>query len=289
MSTAQSDVTLALAKKESAEHLGKEMDDLRADMLSRSVTVTAKLQDPSCASSASLSTGSKKMVKTKTVHFMRHGQGFHNLLADMRRSAGQNWTQFVNDPEKNPYVMPEVLDAPLTDKGRRQAMDARKEVTSFANPVELVVVSPLCRATQTGLIAFEHLIPTEQTALTAKKLFVAHEGAREESGVHLCDKRRPIREAKNEFPHVDYQFVTSDEDDIFSPTTRESKKEVGERIYQFLMFLKDRPESHIAVATHSGWLMTLFNGVVDCEGSLREWFNTGELKSVEMSWLEWRI
>ena len=59
------------------------------------------------------------------------------------------------------YVRPEVTDAPLTHKGRLQAQALQSRTRQL--PVELVVVSPLCRATQTGLIAFAHLLDSGKT------------------------------------------------------------------------------------------------------------------------------
>lgn len=155
--TDHSEITKALALKESREHLGPEMEAMKLDMQSRTTTITASLlSNPKKSESNTI---------TKTVHFIRHGQGFHNLLADMARASNKTWTQFQVEPN-NPYTMPEVTDAPLTDKGRNQAMLLRNETKNFG--IELVVVSPLCRATQTGLLAFSHLV--------GRVPFVANEG-----------------------------------------------------------------------------------------------------------------
>jgi hypothetical protein len=113
---------------------------------------------------------------------------------------------------------------------------------------------------------------------------VAHEFVREESGVHVCDQRRSISNARFEFPYVDWGQIEHDEDPIFRADKRETKAEVGERIYKFLMWMKDREESTIAVASHSGWLMTLFNGVCVSDESLKPWFQTGEMRSVKLVW-----
>ena len=96
--------------------------------------------------------------------------------------------------------------------------------------------------------------------------------------MHVCDKRRSIANARMEFPFVDYTAITSDEDALFLDDKRETKAQVGERVYDFLMWLQKRPERTVAVATHSGWLMTVFNGVVNAEESLRQWFQTGEMR-----------
>ena len=41
--------------------------------------------------------------ETKVLHLIRHGQGFHNLLADLYSSSGRAWTQF-EPGEDNPYT-----------------------------------------------------------------------------------------------------------------------------------------------------------------------------------------
>ena len=204
--------------------------------------------------------------------------GFHNLLADMRKS-GIDWIQFSHS-EQNPYVKPEVTDSPLTHKGRLQA--EAHQVTTVTSGVELVVVSPQCCAVQTGLLAYQHLNNIGTTK------FVANENVREESGIHLCDKRRSRTQAEKEFPNVDWSDIKHDEDPIFQNDHRENKSEVGERIYNFLLWLQSRDEKVVAVASHSGWLMTLFNGVCVTDekekSGLRQWFQTGEMRTVTLVW-----
>jgi hypothetical protein len=110
------------------------MDALFADMSTRSVVVRAVPID-----SPPPSFPGYTLLKTKSVHLARHGQGFHNMLADSYRQDGKEWEQFVND-ERNPYVRGEILDAPLTQKGRLQA-EALREVTKAMDPP--VEVSPM--------------------------------------------------------------------------------------------------------------------------------------------------
>lgn len=78
-----SDVTLALAEKESAEHMHG-METLRHIMIDRSLRIKAyALNDPNAPSGHTI----------KTVHFVRHGQGFHNLMADLAQEEGREWVQ----------------------------------------------------------------------------------------------------------------------------------------------------------------------------------------------------
>ena len=267
--TDHNSITLELAKKESAEHLNQAMRDLYLSMRSRPLTVKAYAHDDPNAPEVG-------GTNAKMVHFVRHGQGFHNLLADLAKEDGREWEQY-SKTKANPYVMPEILDAPLTDKGRQQALLLRPKIQSFANQPEMVVVSSQCRAIQTGLLAFDHLV--------GEIPFLAHENVRECTGVHTCDKRRPKSLQQKEFPMVDFSQVESEEDGLFLDDRRESKPEVGERIYSFLNWMSERSEAHIGVASHSGWLMAVFNGVVECDESLKSWFQTGEMRSVVLEFV----
>ena len=144
------------------------------------------------------------------------------------------------------------------------------------------------RALQTGLIAFEHLLGdgNERSYNFQRDItpvpFLAHEMVREETGVHVCDKRRPKSQQVKEFPMIDFGLITSEEDLLFRTDRRESKAEIGDRIYQFMEWLSEREETCIGISSHSGWLLTAFNGVFECEDSLKAWFQTGELRSVRL-------
>ncbi len=288
--TKQDDITIQLAKIESSHHYHG-MPELKSIMKTKPLQVKAfALDDPSAPQSYTHHSNSYNK-NVKIIHFVRHGQGFHNLLADIYRAQGKEWTQFQKE-DNNPYVRMELLDAPLTDKGRKQAQALQPQIEKFNDKnehdsllkkeqikaLEMVVLSTNCRALQTGVIAFQSYV--------GKIPFIAHEMVREEIGVHLCDSRRSISSQKIEFPMVDFDVVgtmiKSDEDDLFTHDKRESKMDIGGRIYRFLEWLELREEVHIAVTSHSGWLFTLFNGVVECDEELKSWFHTGEMRSMKL-------
>jgi len=112
------------------------------------------------------------------------------------------------DPEKNPLLLPHVIDAPLTEKGVQQCLERRAMASKFN--VELIIVSPLVRALQTAQITFgDHLPPNVDRRSNNNNnnnavKWLAHEGCREELGLLLCNQRRPLSETKAEFPHVDF-------------------------------------------------------------------------------------
>lgn len=259
-------VTLALAKKESAHHFHG-MDALNKAMLEKPLLVKAYAVDDILAPPIS-------DPNVKICHFLRHGQGFHNLMADMAAEQGKEWTQFQNT-EDNPYVKAEIEDAPLTQKGRNQARAVQRIVHKMKDKPSMIVSSPQCRALQTSLIAFEPLIDSVP--------FIVHENLREETGVHVCDRRRPKTQQMIEFPQFSFDLIKDEEDVIFMEDRRETKIEIGERIYNFLEWLEGREDRYVGIASHSGWLMTLFNGVVQCDESLKPWFQTGELRSIKLA------
>ena len=59
-------------------------------------------------------------ANSKVVLFVRHGQGFHNLMREVygEHGIGYDPSKGVELGPTNPYRLCELLDAPLTDKGR---------------------------------------------------------------------------------------------------------------------------------------------------------------------------
>ncbi|GFR43714.1 hypothetical protein Agub_g4824, partial [Astrephomene gubernaculifera] len=76
---------------------------------------------------------------TKTIHFIRHGQGFHNVAGHINHDNYKLW---------------DYVDAHLTELGWRQAEALGRHIRSSRVPVELVVVAPLQRALETAVGAF---------------------------------------------------------------------------------------------------------------------------------------
>lgn len=277
--------TLALAELESSEHLRAMHEEcIPIAMTAKPLKVYAyAINDPHAQSLTSNGQSKSNDKIVKMVHFVRHGQAFHNFLADMYTLQGLKWKQFDNNSMDNPYNKPELLDAPLTETGRIQAASLQFTVDSLKEKPQLVVSSPLSRALATCSIAFQSLLPSSSNQLNNHMTsipWVCHELVREEHGAHTCDRRRSLSDHRRDFPMFDFSLLDHEEDTLFDANVRESKKEVAERGYKFLEWLKSRQEKHIGVVSHSGWLMTLFNGVLECDKSLKTWFQNGEMRSV---------
>ena len=219
-------------------------------------------------------------ICTKIIHFQRHGQGYHNLICDMWREAGRPIDFDSPDPELNPVIRAEMVDPPLTELGRRQCSSVREGCSKLSPQV--VIVSPLLRCIQTAKLSFrDH----SDTAVTP---WVSHEGCREELGLLTGNKRRPISEIRDDHPEIDFAAIEHEEDELWDAygDRRETLLEKSDRIYDFLTsFVMQRPESEIAVVSHSAYLFTLLNAVMDIEDEdLRSWFLTGEVRSLKVTY-----
>lgn len=223
----------------------------------------------------------------KLVHFQRHAQGFHNLMGDLYRDLGKSFDSTGKDTTGSPYVLPEVMDPPLTAVGRDQCKAARS-VARQKKP-QVVVCSPMYRCLQTALLTFDHLLEP-----AAAVPFVAVEEARETFGAHTCDARRPLSEIVKEYGHViDFSAMTMEEDEwSYLPSgdlrPRETVQAEVERIYKMLLWLRSRPEAEIALVSHSSYLFTMLNAVIDLgdQEDAALWFDTCEIRSMLITFVD---
>eukprot|EP01065_Artemidia_motanka_P038928 TRINITY_DN47775_c0_g1_i1.p1 TRINITY_DN47775_c0_g1~~TRINITY_DN47775_c0_g1_i1.p1 ORF type:complete len:403 (+),score=84.44 TRINITY_DN47775_c0_g1_i1:56-1210(+) len=196
----------------------------------------------------------------KVIHFLRHGEGTSNSAA---RASGHA-----------EYKSPEWHDARLTEQGREQALDVALYVSESKLDIDLLVVSPLRRAAVTGCLAFHRcLLDNPDVPI------IAHEMLRERAHGNPCDQRCSCEDLQREVPAVDYSMLAPEDPmrgagEQWEDTARRSRK--------WLQWLCDRPERNIGVATHSAFLLVLFRLVVECDDELKEWFETGELRSVAL-------
>lgn len=215
----------------------------------------------------------KKAAPSQKVHFIRHGEGHHNV-------AQREWRDRPDwDGTSEPYTLDsdgdwKFIDALLTEKGMGQARDLHSR-TEALRP-ELLVTSPMRRALQTGLLAFEPHVSNDGLKV------LAHELCHERAGKHTCDKRLPKADLASLFPAVDFEILDSEEDPFWGDgSTREDLPSLANRAARFLEWLVSRPERHLAVAAHSAFLLALFNAAMECDcEATRSHFATGEMRTV---------
>ncbi|XP_074279081.1 phosphoglycerate mutase-like protein 1 [Silene latifolia] len=197
--------------------------------------------------------------RCKTLHFVRHAQGFHNVAGEKDHQA---------------YSSYDYLDASLTPLGWEQVDNLRNHVqaTGLSNKIDLVIISPLTRTLQTAVGVFGggdysdgiDVLPlmvadagnSGRPAISSFNCspFLAVELCRELLGVHPCDKRKTKREYQSSFPAIDFSLIESDEDIMWREEKRETDEEVAERGMKFMKWLWSRREKEIAIVTHSGFL-----------------------------------
>ena len=81
--------------------------------------------------------------------------------------------------------------------------------------------------------------------------------------VHPCDKRHKISEIQQQFPGVDFGLIESDEDKLWREDVREAPECMLARGRHFAHWLMTRPEKHIAVVSHSGFLYAFFQNFAE--------------------------
>ena len=106
------------------------------------------------------------------VYFIRHGQSEFNAAYD--------------GGDKDPMI----FDAPLTDKGIRQAEEAKSLVANLG--IKQVITSPLTRAIQTSLCIFGNSAPITVAARHRELL------------IHSCDVGRPPGDLQRDFPTLSF-------------------------------------------------------------------------------------
>jgi broad specificity phosphatase PhoE len=198
----------------------------------------------------------------KSIHFVRHAEGVHNV-------AGRTIPKG--------YLLQENEDAWLTHHGIEQCKMLHSQLCSDAehavSGAQLLLVSPLKRTLQTATLSFPHLIH--------RFPWLALECIREQMGLHPCDRRKPISHHQPNFSHVDFALIGEDEDTLWPryPSEREPDLHVVQRAEAFVNWLRDREETSIIVVTHSAFLRHFFTGFLRLPMETFEHFENCELRS----------
>lgn len=215
----------------------------------------------------------------KKVHLIRHGEGAHNV-AQREWRAQPDW-----DGVSEPYTMVtdpgmRYLDPELTALGVSQARDLQRRTAPLAP--EVLVLSPMRRALQTGLLAFEQHLDE------GRLLAVATDLCHECGGKHTCDRRSAKADLQASFPAVDFSLLTTEEDPYWGDgLSREPLVQLAGRAAKFVAWLHERPERHIAVSAHSAILLAVMNAGLMVEApEAKTWLATGEMRTFMISFTE---
>ncbi len=176
-------------------------------------------------------------MSAKTVHFIRHAQSAHN--ARVQEVPDEDMAR--NDPA--------LRDAPLSSLGQNQAAALQSEIAGLRE-IELVVTSPLTRAIQTTLAAFDgHPAPRLVEALHRE-----HQDS-------FCDIGRPPAALALDFTSLRFDHLENpwwqEDPEHGGPFLRESLSSLERRVAAFADWLSARPEQTVAVVGHGTFLRTL--------------------------------
>lgn len=209
-------------------------------------------------------------ANAKLVHFIRHGEGEHNKAQREWRAAAKPGEPYTIDTDPGMRYQ----DAQLTPAGVQQAMALQADTAALAP--EVMFVSPMRRATKTGLLAFQAHVARHALPVVAVEL------AHETGGKHTCDKRLAVAELHAAFPEVDYSLIEAEDDPFWGDSlTRETYAQVAARSALFADWLEAREEKHVVVAAHSGFLFSLLTAVLDIDSEEdKSWFGTGEMRTM---------
>ena len=205
------------------------------------------------------------MSSVKTIYFLRHAQGEHNIAGEADPIGG--------------YLRDDLLDAVLSEYGVEQCTNFAK-MSNFHEELDLIVVSPMRRTLQTAALCFPDAID--------RIPFVAVEEVREQTGMHPCDCRLSIDELKACFPHVCFDEISYIEDPLYHLylTGREPDAHVLDRGRKFFEWLHRRKESNIMIVTHSAFLRCIFKSLlklsIDSQVSDYNRFANCEVKCVRL-------
>ena len=90
---------------------------------------------------------------------------------------------------------------------KRMPPDPSLMLVSMVLSPSLLLVSPMRRATRTGLLAFSSHVSSGLKVLALELLH-------ETGGRHTCDRRLRLSELRQSFPSVDYSLISSEDDPL---------------------------------------------------------------------------
>lgn len=199
----------------------------------------------------------------KLVILGRHGEGFHNVAE--AKYGSEEWDDYWSRQNCD-EDMCWGPDANLTQTGELQA-EVRHQSWLLEQREGLLMPgkfysSPLSRALRTAEVTFA--LNSDRHA----KLSVL-EDLREIIGVHTCDERSSRAELSARFPFARFSKRFSDRDLLWSPTIRETDKQVQKRAVRVLQqifdhecrrkeaYNKQRSSPVISITSHSGLIRSL--------------------------------
>lgn len=180
---------------------------------------------------------------SQSIFLIRHGQSTHNVA----------WEATGTDPL--------YFDAPLSELGRRQVMEAQAVARRLE--VELVVTSPLTRAIQTAVSLFGNEVPLLITPIHRERL------------LNGCDVGRSPAALTADFPTLKFDHLP--ECWWYDSTERDARgfsveplESLAERVEAFQAWLPSLPQRRVAIVGHGAFFRHLTGTMFD-NCAIMEW------------------
>ena len=171
----------------------------------------------------------------KKLYFIRHGIAQHNIL----------FKQFG----KNAFYDTNYYDTKLTPEGHDQSLLLGKSWGKINN-IDLVLTSSLYRTLETTENIFSNT-NVKIIALDILKEFP--------QGLHTCNKRSPKKELIQRFHTIDFSYIDTENDEMWSSKKEETIESLNQRINLLNEFIKTREEDTIAIITHNSFIGQYIN------------------------------
>ena len=166
----------------------------------------------------------------KNLFAIRHGEATHNVL-------------FKKEGMKT-FFDHNYYDTELTNKGFNQSIELGNNWDD-KNKMDLVIVSPLYRTLQTANNIFKN-VKVKIIALDCLKEYP--------QGLHTCNKRKTKKELEKIFPTIDFNYLDSNEDLMWSDTDSETIDELLRRINKMYDFIEKTDFKNISLVGHNSFI-----------------------------------
>jgi glucosyl-3-phosphoglycerate phosphatase len=165
------------------------------------------------------------MLGKSSMYFVRHGQSEFNVVYSIT----------LQDPG--------IRDAPVTARGRNQALGAGQHL--LHKNITRIICSPYTRALQTA-------------SIIAEKIGISHMIAEPlvgERRLFSCDIGTPLTPLKQSWPKVDFSRAEREE---WWPARDESDEDMAGRVHAFTQLYRDAPDDTTTlVVSHWYFIFTL--------------------------------
>ena len=170
-----------------------------------------------------------------TIYLIRHAQSEFNAVFDQDK------------PD------PMIFDAPITELGSSQAMEAGEKIQHLE--LARIIVSPFTRTLQTADLIFGNKMAMEVNATVREQLS------------NSCDVGRTPDQLANDFPHHDFtnlqQCWWHDEEKDHRGISVEPDHVLQQRVAEFVSYLKRIRAHSTAIVTHGNFIRALTGNQID--------------------------